>query len=54
MSFSDGVRGKVNVAKLHCFAPVIPGLGRPFLGKRNNNLATNVIADRIKHKLSGD
>jgi len=51
MSFSDGVTGKVNPAKLLCFVPVIPELERLFLGKNNNNkyLGGSVIANWMKY-----
>jgi len=54
MSFSGGVTGKVNSARLLCSVLVIPELEKPSLGERHNQLGGSVISDRIKHKLSSD
>jgi len=49
MSFLDGVTGEVNPAKLLCFVPVILGLERPFLGRKNDYPRGRDIANLIKH-----
>jgi len=49
MSFSDGVTGKVNLAKLLCFVPAIPELERPFLGRKNDYFRGRDMANWIKH-----
>ena len=48
MSFSHGVTAKVISARLLYFVPVIPGLERPFLGRKNEYLGEKVIANQIK------
>ena len=40
---------KVDSARLHCFVLVIPGSGRPFLGRKNNYLGGKVIANQMKY-----